>query len=124
MNFVALLTVAVLVGWIATLILHDEVSLSDFAIAIAIAGAALAGGLLAPRFGISPTGEHGLSLSGTLLCWGGAMTLPAISNLLRCGRLRRTSERGRYLSLVSLEAPGARLLVASFQEGTHENKNN
>jgi uncharacterized membrane protein YeaQ/YmgE (transglycosylase-associated protein family) len=122
MNFVALLTVAVLVGWIATLILHDEVSLSDFA--IAIAGAALAGGLLAPRLGISPTGEHGLSLSGTLLCWGGAMTLPAISNLLRCGRLRRTSERGRYLSLVSLKAPGARLLVASFQEGTHENKNN
>jgi uncharacterized membrane protein YeaQ/YmgE (transglycosylase-associated protein family) len=122
MNFVALLTVAVLVGWIATLILHDEVSLSDFA--IAIAGAALAGSLLAPRLGISPTGEQGLSLSGTLLCWGGAMTLPAISNLLRCGRLRRTSERGRYLSLVSLEAPGARLLVASFQEGTHENKNN
>ena len=122
MNFVALLTVAVLVGWIATLILHDEVSLSDFA--IAIAGAALAGGLLAPSLGISPTGEYGLSLSGTLLCWGGAMTLPAISNLLRCGRLRRTSERGRYLSLVSLEAPGARLPVASFQEGTHENKNN
>jgi uncharacterized membrane protein YeaQ/YmgE (transglycosylase-associated protein family) len=122
MNFVALLTVAVLVGWIATLILHDEVSLSDFA--IAIAGAALAGGLLAPSLGISPTGEYGLSLSGTLLCWRGAMTLPAISNLLRCGRLRRTSERGRYLSLVSLEAPGARLLVASFQEGTHENKNN
>ena len=122
MNFVALLTVAVLVGWIATLILHDEVSLSDFA--IAIAGAALAGGLLAPRLGISPTGEHGLSLSGTLLCWGGAMTLPAISNLLRCGRLRRTSERGRYLSLASLKAPGAGLLVASFQEGTHENKNN
>jgi uncharacterized membrane protein YeaQ/YmgE (transglycosylase-associated protein family) len=46
MNVVALLTVAVLVGWIAILILHDEVSLPDFV--IAIAGAALAGGLLAP----------------------------------------------------------------------------
>src|ERR1700739_1401788 len=83
MNVVALLTVAVLVGWLATLILHDEVSLSDFA--IAIAGAALAGGLLAPSLGISPTGDYGLSLSGTLLCWGGAMTLVALINLLRYG---------------------------------------
>ena len=90
MNVVALLTVAVLVGWIATLILHDEVSLSDFA--IAIAGAALAGGLLAPSRGVSPTGDYGFSLSGTLLCWGGAMTLVALINLLRHGGLRHTRE--------------------------------
>jgi uncharacterized membrane protein YeaQ/YmgE (transglycosylase-associated protein family) len=87
MNVVALLTVAVLVGWIATLILHDEVSLPDFA--IAIAGAAFAGSLLAPSLGISPTGDYGLSLPGALLCWGGAMTLLALINLLRHGRLRR-----------------------------------
>jgi uncharacterized membrane protein YeaQ/YmgE (transglycosylase-associated protein family) len=90
MNVVALLTVAVLVGWIAILILHDEVSLPDFV--IAIAGAALAGGLLAPSLGISPTGDYGLSLPGTLLCWGGAMTLLALINLLRYGRPRRTRE--------------------------------
>jgi len=90
MNVVALLTVAVLVGWIAILILHDEVSLPDFA--IAIAGAAVAGGLLAPSLGISPTGDYGLSLPGTLLCWGGAMTLLALMNLLRNGRPRRTRE--------------------------------
>ena len=86
MNVVALVTVAVLVGWIATLILHDEVSLSDFA--IAIAGAVLAGGLLAPTLGVSPTGDYGFSPSGTLLCWGGAMTLVALINLLRHGGLR------------------------------------
>ena len=90
MNVVALLTVAVLVGWIAILILHDEVSLPD--VVIAIAGAALAGGLLAPSLGILPTGEYGLSLSGTLLCWGGAMTLLALMNLLRNDRSRRTRE--------------------------------
>ena len=90
MNVVAIVTVAVLVGWIATLILHDDVPLSDFA--IAIAGAALAGGLLAPFLGISPTGDYGLSLSGTLLCWGGAMTLLAVINLVRCRSLRRTRE--------------------------------
>jgi uncharacterized membrane protein YeaQ/YmgE (transglycosylase-associated protein family) len=90
MNVVALLTVAVLVGWIAILILHDEVSLPD--VVIAIAGAALAGGLLAPSLGISPTGVYGLSLPGTLLCWGGAMTLLALINLLRYGRPRRTRE--------------------------------
>ena len=69
MNVVALLTVAVLVGWIATLIPHDDGSLSDFA--IGIAGAALAGGLLAPSLGISPTGDYGLSLYGdaALLGW-------------------------------------------------------
>jgi uncharacterized membrane protein YeaQ/YmgE (transglycosylase-associated protein family) len=92
MNVVALLTVAVVVGWIAILILHDEVSLPDFA--IAIAGAALAG-LLGSSLGISPTGDYGLLLPGTLLCWGGAMTLLALINLLRYGRPRRTREQSR-----------------------------
>jgi hypothetical protein len=55
-------------------------------------GRPVAGGLLAPSLGISPTGDYGLSLPGTLLCWGGAMTLLALMNLLRNGRPRRTRE--------------------------------
>jgi uncharacterized membrane protein YeaQ/YmgE (transglycosylase-associated protein family) len=89
MDVVALVIVAVLAGWLATLILHveiAEVSLVNFG--IAIAGAGLAGIVLAPRLGISATGEYGLSLSGTVLAWGGAMTLLALINLLRYGRLR------------------------------------
>jgi uncharacterized membrane protein YeaQ/YmgE (transglycosylase-associated protein family) len=89
MDTVTLLTVAVLVGWLATLILqgkNKDVSLFDFS--IAVSGAALAGGLLAPTLGIAPTGEYGLSLSCTLISWGGATALLAVVNLLRYGRLR------------------------------------
>jgi uncharacterized membrane protein YeaQ/YmgE (transglycosylase-associated protein family) len=96
MDTVTLLTVAVLVGWLATLILqgkNKDVSLFDFS--IAVGGAALAGGLLAPTLGISPTGEYGLSLSCTLICWGGATTLLAVVNLLRYGRLRERRRSAR-----------------------------
>ena len=89
MDVVTLLTVAVLVGWLATLILHaevDHVSVVNFS--IAIIGAAVAGGLIAPSLGISPTGEYGLSLLGTLISWAGATTLLGLVNLARYGRLR------------------------------------
>lgn len=97
MDVVTLLMVSVLVGWLATLSLQariDHVAVVDFT--IAVAGAALAGGLLAPSLGISPTGEYGLTLSGTLISWGGATALLAVANLLRYGRLlceRRSAAR-------------------------------
>ena len=97
MDVLTLFAVAVLVGWLATLILHaevDHVSVANFS--IAITGAALAGGLLAPSLGIAPTGDYGLSLLGTLISWAGATTLLALANLLRYGRLvcgRRRSAR-------------------------------
>jgi uncharacterized membrane protein YeaQ/YmgE (transglycosylase-associated protein family) len=96
MDTVTLMTVAVLVGWLATLILqgkNKDVSLFDFS--IAVIGAALAGGLLAPTLGISPTGEYGLSLSFTLISWCGATTLLALVNLLRIGRLRERRRSAR-----------------------------
>jgi uncharacterized membrane protein YeaQ/YmgE (transglycosylase-associated protein family) len=96
MDTVTLMTVAVLVGWLATLILqgkNKDVSLFDFS--IAVIGAALAGGLLAPTLGISPTGEYGLSLSFTLISSGGATTLLALVNLLRFGRLRERRRSAR-----------------------------
>ena len=89
MDVATLLTVAVLVGWLATLSLQariDDVSVVDFS--IAVTGAALAGGVLAPYLGISPTGEYGLTLSGTLICCGGATGLLAVANLLRYGKLQ------------------------------------
>lgn len=98
MDVVTLLAVAVLVGWLATLILHAEVDqVSVFNFSIAIIGAALAGGLLAPALGVSPTGDYGLSLPGTVISWAGATTLLALANLLRYGRFlcgRRRSTRG------------------------------
>jgi uncharacterized membrane protein YeaQ/YmgE (transglycosylase-associated protein family) len=97
MDVVTLLTVAVLVGWLATLSLQariDQLSVVDFS--VAVTGAALAGGVLAPYLGISPTGEYGLTLSGTLISWAGATALLAVVNLLRYGRLqceRRSAAR-------------------------------
>jgi uncharacterized membrane protein YeaQ/YmgE (transglycosylase-associated protein family) len=89
MDVVTLLTVAVLVGWLATLLLHVEIEqISVFNFSIAVAGAAVAGGLVAPSLGISPTGDYGLSLPGTVIAWVGATTLLAAVNLLRYGGLR------------------------------------
>jgi uncharacterized membrane protein YeaQ/YmgE (transglycosylase-associated protein family) len=91
MDLLTLMTVAVLVGWLATLIMYreiDQVSLRDFA--VAVLGAALAGGLLAPLFEISVTGEYGLTILGTLVAWVGATTLLGLVNLLRFGSVRCT----------------------------------
>ena len=94
MNIVTLLIVAVLVGWLATLILHSDVeNLSLLNLSVGITGAALVGGVLAPFFGISMTGKYGLTLSGTFISWLGAMSLVALVNLARhghivCGRLQ------------------------------------
>lgn len=94
MNVPTLLTMAVLVGWLATLITHaetDDVSLPDFV--IAVSAAALAGGLLARWLGIPVTGEFGLTLSGTLFSWGCATIVLAAVNLLRFGTLRHGRRR-------------------------------
>ena len=94
MDVVTLLTVAVLVGWLATLILqgrNDDVYVCDFS--IAVMGAALAGGVIAPSLGISPTGQYGLTLAGTFASWAGATALLAAANLLRYGRFRGDRRR-------------------------------
>jgi uncharacterized membrane protein YeaQ/YmgE (transglycosylase-associated protein family) len=88
MNIVTLSVVAVLVGWLATLILHSDVDrLSLLDLGVGVAGAALVGGLLAPFFGISMTGEYGFTLSGTFVSWLGAMSLLALVNLARHGQI-------------------------------------
>ena len=89
MNIVTLSIVAVLVGWLATLILHSDVdSLSLLDLAVGVAGAAVVGGLLAPFFGISTTGEYGFTLSGTFISWLGAMSVLALVNLARHGHIQ------------------------------------
>jgi uncharacterized membrane protein YeaQ/YmgE (transglycosylase-associated protein family) len=73
MNIVTLSIVAVLVGWLATLILHSDVdSLSLLDLAVGVAGAAVVGGLLAPFF----------------ISWLGAMSVLALVNLARHGHIQ------------------------------------
>lgn len=88
MDVIAPLTVAVLVGWLATLIMHsdEDVSLLDFSVGVFGAGLAET---LAPALGVSATGEFGLSLPGTLFAWAGATLLLALLNLTRFRTLRR-----------------------------------
>ena len=89
MNVILMSIIAVLVGWVATLIMHtdEDVSLLDFC--IGVFGAGVVGGLLAPALGFSATGEFGLTLSGTLFSWAGATVVLAAVNLVRFGTLRR-----------------------------------
>jgi uncharacterized membrane protein YeaQ/YmgE (transglycosylase-associated protein family) len=88
MESFAAVTVAVLVGWLATLIMQTEedILLLDFIVGVFGAGLAEA---LAPALGVSATGEFGLSLPGTLFAWAGATVLLALFNLTRFGTLRR-----------------------------------
>jgi uncharacterized membrane protein YeaQ/YmgE (transglycosylase-associated protein family) len=96
MHAVTFMTEVLILGWLATLILHLEIEhirIRDFL--IAVTGAA-AGGLLAPQLGIPLTGEFGLTLAGLAISFAGAMTLLAAANLLRYGRpLRERRSRRR-----------------------------
>jgi uncharacterized membrane protein YeaQ/YmgE (transglycosylase-associated protein family) len=89
MSVIALLILSMLVGWLATLILYSDigrVSLRDFV--TGVIGAGIAGGLVAPVFGIPMIGEYGFTLLGALASWVGAMSVLAVTNLMRRGQLR------------------------------------
>jgi uncharacterized membrane protein YeaQ/YmgE (transglycosylase-associated protein family) len=89
MSMVTLSVAALLLGWLATLVLQsdlDRLSLLD--VIVGVTGAGLVGGLLAPIIGISTIGEYGLTLSGTFVSWLGGMSLLALVNLLRHGHIR------------------------------------
>ena len=106
MDVITALTVAVLVGWLATLIMltDEDISLLDFIVGVFGAGLAEA---LAPTLGLSATGEFGLSLPGTLFAWAGATVLLGLVNLTRFGTLRRMGRtRGAAAPLLPTE-PGA-----------------
>jgi uncharacterized membrane protein YeaQ/YmgE (transglycosylase-associated protein family) len=94
MSIVAPSLVALLAGWLATLLLQTDVNkLSLLDVIVGITGAALVGGLLAPVMGISTVGEYGFTLSGTLVSWLGAISLLALVNLARHGHIRCGSSR-------------------------------
>ena len=99
MSVIMLLSLSVLVGWLATLILHSDVgsvSLLDFA--TGVVGAAVAGGLVAPVLGMPLIGEYGFTLLGTLTSLVGGMSVLAVTNLMRRGHLRCGPATCRKLS--------------------------
>ncbi len=90
MSMTTIVILSIIVGWLGTLVLHadvNRVSLVDFV--IAIAGAGVAARLLAPLLRIPiAAADSGLTLSGTALVFLGAITLLAVANLVRHGRVR------------------------------------
>ncbi len=83
MGTVVLFLVALVVGWLGTLLLVRDVSrlqLRDFT--IAAAGALLAGWIL-PRIGLEILGENGLRMSTLLAMTGAAVLTLAAANLIR-----------------------------------------
>ena len=104
MSVMTFLILSVLVGWLATLILHSDigrVSLPDFATGVIGAGI---GGLVAPVLGIPMSGEYGFTFWGALASWVGAMSLLAVANLIRRGQWRCGPATCRQLSAQSNRA--------------------
>ncbi len=99
MHIVTLSIVSLLVGWLATLILLSDLdSWSLLDLGVSVTGAALVSGLLAPYLGVATaTGEYGLTLSGTLMAWLGALTLLALVNFARHGHFLCGRRRSRLL---------------------------
>jgi uncharacterized membrane protein YeaQ/YmgE (transglycosylase-associated protein family) len=104
MSAVTWIAVPVIIGWLATLIMHPDlhkVSWCDFA--IAVAGAGVGAAVLDRCFGIPLTGLYGMSSSGTLGCSCGATALLAAVNVARYGRLRSAPPPPRTCWRLSLQ---------------------
>jgi uncharacterized membrane protein YeaQ/YmgE (transglycosylase-associated protein family) len=96
MSVVTWIAVPMVLGWLATLIMHPDlrrISRCDFA--MSVLGAGLAATLLDLCFGIPLTGPHGLSLLGTVGSGCGATAVLAAVNLARHRRLRSAPPRPR-----------------------------
>ena len=96
MSVITWVAVPIIIGWLATLIMHPDlhkVSWGDFAIAVAGAGGAAA--VLDHFFGVPLTGPYGMSPLGTLGCSCGATALLTAANVARYRRLRSEPPRPR-----------------------------
>lgn len=81
MNILIYLIVAALIGWAATVLMHDRSNLL-LNIVIAVLGAFLAGYLLSPIFGVG-TINNAITLPTMLITLMGSIILLAILRLIR-----------------------------------------
>jgi len=100
MNVTTLLTMAVLVGWLGPMMAQSETTMSAWRISpsrFRPRHSAAAAGALARE---SPTGEFGLTLSGTLFSWAARRFAghgqPAAVGTLHHNRRRRQRPMGRW----------------------------
>ncbi len=89
MNFIILLIVGGVIGWLASLIMRTDAQQGILLnIVVGIVGSLLAGLLLSPLLGVAPITSGGLSIPTLLVSLLGAVVLLAIVNLVRRGSVR------------------------------------
>jgi uncharacterized membrane protein YeaQ/YmgE (transglycosylase-associated protein family) len=86
MNIIIYLIVAAVIGWIATMIMHDRSNLL-INIIVAVVGAFLAGWFLTPLLHVG-TINSAITIPTMLVTLLGAIILLAVVNLFRRGRAR------------------------------------
>lgn len=88
-NLIVWLVIGGVVGWIASMIMRTDAQQGLFLnVIVGIIGAALAGWLLSPIFGVGSINQGDFSLGGLVVSLLGAVILLAIVNLVRRGSPR------------------------------------
>jgi uncharacterized membrane protein YeaQ/YmgE (transglycosylase-associated protein family) len=88
-NLIVWLVIGGVVGWIASMIMRTDAQQGLFLnVIVGIVGAALAGWLLSPLFGVGSINQGDFSLGGLVVSLLGAVILLAIVNLVRRGSPR------------------------------------
>jgi uncharacterized membrane protein YeaQ/YmgE (transglycosylase-associated protein family) len=89
MNLIIVLIVGGLIGWVASIIMRTNAQQGIILnVVVGIIGAALAGFLLAPLFGVASITQGDFSLPALLVSLLGSVILLAIFNLFRRGAVR------------------------------------
>jgi uncharacterized membrane protein YeaQ/YmgE (transglycosylase-associated protein family) len=88
-DFIAWVIAGSILGWIASMIMRTAAQPGMFLnIIVGIVGAALAGLVLSPLFGVSILNQNNFSLPALLISLIGAVTLLRVVNLLHRGSVQ------------------------------------
>ena len=87
MGLIILLVVGGLIGWVASMIMHDNTSVL-MNVVVGIVGAILAGFIVTPLVGGEPITSGAINITSIGVSLLGAMVLLAIINLFRRGTVR------------------------------------
>lgn len=89
MNFIILLVVGGLIGWVASIIMRTDGQQGMFLnVVVGIVGSMLAGFIVTPLLGGAPITSGGISLTTVIVSLMGAVVLLGIINLFRRGSAR------------------------------------
>jgi len=89
MGIIFIIIIGGILGWLASKVMRTDAQQGIILnIVVGIVGAALAGFLLSPIFGVASIIAAPLSIPSLLISFLGALILLAIVNLIRRGRVR------------------------------------